>query len=185
VGVSVHFHDLSHCGLTWTAASDVTRAELMRRAGQERPCAAAQQAGECEFSLPVAVVVAGTPTIAECLAGQGEPAGLVTGPDMSFGIDKGFDHHDRMASPGFEVARQAGQRLCQHVGSEIGDVTIGQYALALVVGDELQPAEVLVVGAADEGVSGLAGECSGTKAGDCEPLPVASKCDMTLSPPTR
>lgn len=37
VGVSLHFHDLRHSGLTWTAATGATLAELMRRAGHASP----------------------------------------------------------------------------------------------------------------------------------------------------
>ena len=40
VGVSLHFHDLRHSGLTWTAATGATLAELMRRAGHASPRAA-------------------------------------------------------------------------------------------------------------------------------------------------
>jgi integrase len=40
VGVSLHFHDLRHSGLTWTAATGATLAELMRRAGHATPRAA-------------------------------------------------------------------------------------------------------------------------------------------------
>jgi integrase len=40
VGVSLHFHDLRHSGLTWTAATGATLAELMRRAGHSTPRAA-------------------------------------------------------------------------------------------------------------------------------------------------
>jgi integrase len=40
VCVSLHFHDLRHSGLTWTAATGATLAELMRRAGHASPRAA-------------------------------------------------------------------------------------------------------------------------------------------------
>ena len=40
VGVPLHFHDLRHSGLTWTAATGATLAELMRRAGHANPRAA-------------------------------------------------------------------------------------------------------------------------------------------------
>jgi integrase len=40
VGVTLHFHDLRHSGLTWTAATGATLAELMRRAGHASPRAA-------------------------------------------------------------------------------------------------------------------------------------------------
>ncbi|MGH8997619.1 MAG: hypothetical protein ACRDYB_16605 [Acidimicrobiales bacterium] len=38
--MSLHFHDLRHSGLTWTAATGATLAELMRRAGHATPRAA-------------------------------------------------------------------------------------------------------------------------------------------------
>jgi integrase len=40
VGIDAHFHDLRHSGLTWTAASGATVAELMSRAGHASPAAA-------------------------------------------------------------------------------------------------------------------------------------------------
>ncbi|MDA8264667.1 MAG: tyrosine-type recombinase/integrase [Actinomycetota bacterium] len=40
VGVSYHFHDLRHAGLTWSAATGASTAELMRRAGHASPHAA-------------------------------------------------------------------------------------------------------------------------------------------------
>jgi integrase len=40
VGIDAHFHDLRHAGLTWTAATGATVAELMARAGHASPAAA-------------------------------------------------------------------------------------------------------------------------------------------------
>jgi integrase len=40
IGVSLRFHDLRHSGLTWSAATGATVAELMRRAGHASPRAA-------------------------------------------------------------------------------------------------------------------------------------------------
>ena len=36
----LHLHDLRHSGLTWSAATGATLAELMRRAGHSKPVAA-------------------------------------------------------------------------------------------------------------------------------------------------
>jgi integrase len=39
-GQTIHFHDLRHSGLTWSAATGATQAELMYRAGHKSPVAA-------------------------------------------------------------------------------------------------------------------------------------------------